>query len=54
MKYTKYERRQPDHLKRVPFVDPAPLMQPWEKKMWAVLVGFWLTFLWLNPFGWPW
>ena len=49
MKYTKFVNKQPEHLKLVPFVDAAPLMQPWEKYAWAFLVVFFLT-LWL---AWP-
>ena len=56
MKYTKFARTLPREHRNTPFVDAPefPKMQPWEKKAWAGAVGFWLTIVYLNPFGWSW
>ena len=55
-KFTPMLRQQPRELSRIPFHEPCHLerVQPWEKWFWALLVGFWLTIVYLNPFGWSW
>lgn len=52
-KVVRFARKDPNP--HIPFVDPSfPKMQRWEKIAWAAAVGFWLTILFLNPFGWSW
>ena len=56
-KFTPMLRQQPAEIRHIPFVDERnvmPPMQTWEKWFWAALVGFWVTLLFLNPFGWGW
>ena len=31
-----------------------PDLQTWEKVFWAIMVGFWVVLVLLNPLGWSW